>query len=292
MRKARIACIQYQLRPITDFKAFADQVTFFVDSAEDYGADFVLLPEFFTTQLMSFLPEREPVNAIRHLAEYTEPISALLAKLAQRFGVHIIGGTHPNVVDGRLYNTSFFIYPDGRIERQDKVHLTPTEKEYWRMEAGEALSVFETDKGRVAIAICYDSEFPELVRRYADAGAEILFVPFCTDDRQGYLRVYYSAQARCIENQMYVALTGTVGNLPRVAYMATHYGRASILTPSDFMFSRDGIAAEGDAGQEMLVVADVDLDLIAEARERGSVRNFKDRRPQLYDGEVVVKGRG
>lgn len=289
MRKVRIACIQYQLRPIQDFKAFEDQVTFFVDSAEDYDADLVLLPEFFTTQLMSFLPEREPVNAIRHLAEYTEPVVELLSRLAKRFGVHIVGGTHPNVVDGRLYNTSFFFFPDGRVERQDKIHLTPTEKEYWRMEAGEGLRVFDTEKGRVAIAVCYDTEFPELVRKYADAGAEVLFVPFCTDDRQGYLRVYYSAQARCIENQIYVALSGTVGNLPRVAYMATNYGRASILTPSDFMFSRDGIAAEGDPGQEMLVVADVDLDLIEEARRQGSVRAFRDRRPDIYARDVEVR---
>lgn len=289
MRKVRIACIQYQLRPIQDFKSFEEQVTFFVDSAEDYAADFVLLPEFFTTQLMSFLPEREPVNAIRHLAEYTEPVKELLARLATRFDVHIIGGTHPNVVDGRLYNTSFFVYPDGRVEEQNKIHLTPTEREYWRMEAGDQLKVFDTDKGRVAIAICYDCEFPELVRKYADAGCELLFVPFCTDDRHGYLRVRYSAHARCIENQIYVAMTGTVGNLPRVAYMATNYGRASILSPSDFPFARDGIAADGDVGQEMLVVADVDLDLIEEARTSGSVRPFRDRRADVYALDVEVR---
>lgn len=289
MRKTRIACIQYQLRPITDFRAFEDQVTFFVDSAEDYGADFVLLPEFFTTQLMSFLPEREPVNAIRHLAEYTEPVSALLQKLAMRFQTHIIGGTHPTVRAGRLYNTSFLFFPDGRIEQQDKIHLTPTERDYWRMEAGDALRVFETERGKVAIAICYDSEFPELARKLADAGAEILFVPFCTDDRQGYLRVRYSAAARCIENQFFVAMTGTIGNLPRVAYMATNYGKASILTPSDFSFARDGIAAEGDVGQEMLVVADVDLDLIAHARTQGSVRPYADRRPEIYAQAVELR---
>lgn len=288
MRKARIACIQYQLRAISDFKAFEEQVSFFVDSAEDYGADFILLPEFFSTQLMSFLPEKEPVNAIRHLAEYTDEVKALLCGLAKRFGVHIIGGTHPTVREGRLYNTSFFFWPDGSSAHQDKIHITPTEREYWRVEAGDGLRVFETEKGKVAIAICYDCEFPELVRSLADAGAEIVFVPFCTDDRQGFLRVLYSAHARAIENQFFVAIAGTVGNLPRVAYMATNYGRAAILTPSDFMFARDGIAAEGDVGQEMIVVADVDLDLIEEARKNGSVTNFYDRRRELYAGGVEV----
>jgi predicted amidohydrolase len=286
MRKARISCIQYQLRAIQTFDDFANQVSFFVDSAEDYQADFVVLPELFTTQLMSFLPEREPVNAIRHLAEYTPQIKELLAGLAQRFNVHIVGGSHPNVKDGRLFNTCFFVYPDGHIEEQDKIHITPTEREYWRVESGNEVKVFDTDKGRVAIAICYDVEFPELCRMLTDAGAEILFVPFCTDDRHGYLRVRNCAGARAIENQVFVAMTGTVGNLPRVQYMATNYGCASILAPSDFPFARDGIAAVGDPGMEMLVTADVDLDLLEKSRAEGSVRPFRDRRPEIYSASV------
>ncbi|MFZ9887665.1 MAG: carbon-nitrogen hydrolase family protein [Myxococcota bacterium] len=282
MRRARIACIQYQLRPIADFASFADQVGFFVESADDYDCDFVLLPELFTTQLMSFLPEREPVNAIRHLAEYTDQVVELLAGLAKRFRLHIVGGTHPRVQDGNLFNTSFFFWPDGTIGSQDKIHATPTEATYWRVTAGEQVSVFETHLGKVGIAICYDAEFPEYVRMLADAGAEILFVPYCTDDRQGYIRVRSCAQARAIENQLFVATAGTVGNLPKVQYMYTNYACSAILTPSDFPFARDGIAAEGNPNQEMILVADLDLDLLAESRARGSVRPFTDRRPHIY----------
>jgi predicted amidohydrolase len=288
MRKARIACIQFQLRPIQDFRAFADQVTFFVESADDYEADFVLLPELFTTQLMSFLPERDPVNAIRHLAELTDSVLELISGLAKQYKLHIIGGTHPRVAGGKLFNTSFFFYPDGSYEGQDKIHITPTERTYWRMESGDALRVFDTEHGRVGIAICYDAEFPELVRKLADAGAEILFVPYCTDDRQAFIRVRTCAHARAIENQIFVATAGTVGNLPRVPYMYTNYACSAILTPSDFPFARDGIAAEGNINQEMLVTADVDLDLLAESRESGSVRPFTDRRPDVYATEVLT----
>lgn len=288
MRRARIASIQYQLRAIGDFRSFEDQVTFFVESADDYDCDFALLPELFTTQLMSFLPEREPVNAIRHLAEYTEPVVELISRLAKRTKMHIIGGTHPRVVDGNLYNTSFFFWPDGSYDTQDKIHITPTERDYWRVSPGHAVRVFDTHLGRVGIAICYDCEFPEYVRMLVDAGAEIVFVPYCTDDRQGYIRVRSCAQARAIENQVIVATAGTVGNLPKVRYMYTNYACSAILTPSDFPFARDGIAAEGNPNQEMLIVADVDLDLLAEARAAGSVRPFTDRRPTIYGSNVEV----
>ncbi len=288
MRRARIACIQYHLRPIADFKSFEEQVGFFVESADDYDCDFALLPELFTTQLMSFLPEREPVNAIRHLAEYTEQVVALLSRLAKSAKMHIIGGTHPRVVDGNLYNTSFFFWPDGSYAAQDKIHATPTEADYWRMSPGNDVRVFDTQLGKVGIAICYDCEFPEYVRMLTDAGAEIVFVPYCTDDRQGYIRVRSCAQARAIENQVIVATAGTVGNLPKVRYMYTNYACSAILTPSDFPFARDGIAAEGNANQEMLVVADVNLDLLVESRNAGSVRPFADRRLDVYGRKVFV----
>jgi predicted amidohydrolase len=287
MRRTRISCVQYQLRAISNFAAFEEQVGFFVESADDYDADFVVLPELFTTQLMSFLPETEPVNAIRHLAEYTDAFVGLLQRLASEYGLHIVAGTHPRVTDGRLLNTSFFFWPDGHYDTQDKIHITPTEDAYWRVAAGDELKVFDTKHGKVGIAICYDAEFPEYCRKLADAGAEILFVPYCTDDRQAYMRVRSCAQARAIENQMFVATAGTVGNLPRVPYMYTNYACSAILTPSDFPFARDGIAAEGNPNQEMLVTADVDTDLLTESRAAGSVRPFRDRRPDVYANDVV-----
>ena len=125
-----------------------------------------------------------------------------------------------------------------------------------------------------------------MARVMAEAGAEILFVPSCTDGREGFCRVRYCAQARAIENQIYVAMTGTVGNLPLVPYMATNYGQAAILTPSDYFFARDGIAAEGTINQEQLVVADVDLDLLDEQRVNGSVIPLQDLIKDAYDNVV------
>jgi predicted amidohydrolase len=132
------------------------------------------------------------------------------------------------------------------------------------------------------VLICYDVEFPEAVRHLADEGAEILFVPFCTDNRQGYLRVRYCAQARAIENQIYVALTGNVGNLPDVMNMDVQYGQAVVFTPSDFAFARDGIAAEADSNEETVLVCDLDLDSLHQSRSSGTVTPRIDRRPDLF----------
>jgi len=130
--------------------------------------------------------------------------------------------------------------------------------------------------------ICYDSEFPELSRRLVDQGAQILFVPFLTDNRQAYCRVKYCCQARAIENQFYVAMAGNVGNLPRVNNVDIQYAQSCILTPCDYGFARDGIAADTAPNVEMVAIADLRIDTLLEARQSGAVRNLKDRRHDLY----------
>ncbi len=131
--------------------------------------------------------------------------------------------------------------------------------------------------------ICYDSEFPEAARYLSDEGAEIIFVPYCTDNRQGYLRVRYCSQARAVENQIYVAMAGCVGNLPDVTNMHINYAQAAVFTPSDYQFSRDGIAAEADSNEETILVCDLDLDDLEEARNLGTVRPLRDRRVDLFE---------
>jgi len=172
--------------------------------------------------------------------------------------------------------------PDGSSTLQSKLHITPSEKRYWGITGGDDLKVISTPKARVGVLICYDSEFPEAARYLADQGAEIIFVPYCTDDRQGYLRVRYCSQARAIENQVYVVTTGVIGNLPSVPAMDIHYARAAVYSPSDVEFARDGIQAEADANVEMLLVTDLDIGDLYRNRATGSVRPRIDRRRDLF----------
>ncbi len=287
--RVRIAAIQYMLRPIKCWEEFAHQVEFFVESAADYKSHFVLFPEFFTMQLLSYIQEDDPAKAVRELAKLTPEYEGLFRRLAIQSGMYIIGGTHPYEDDGHLYNTASLFTPHGKIFHQRKVHLTRAEKGPYQFSRGNEFCVFETDYGKVAILICYDVEFPEAARIVAEAGTEILFVPSCTDERQGFFRVRYCAHARAIENQLYVAVTGTVGNLPLVPHMSTNYGQAAILTPNDFYFARDGIAAEGTYNQEQIVVSDVDLALLDERRVNGTVIPLNDKLVEVYEHVAVYK---
>ncbi len=289
-RKVRVSCVQYMMRKTVSFTDFADQVVYFLDVAADYGSDFVLLPELFTLQLLSHLNATTPLEGIKKLSAYTPKLRKLLGENAQKYGLTIIGGSHPVHQNGKLYNVSHVCLPDGRVIEQFKLHITPNERKWWGISGGNQLAVIDTPKARVGVLICYDIEFPEPVRYLADAGAEIIFVPFCTDNRQSYLRVRYCAQARAIENHVYVALAGNVGNLPDVANMDVQYGQAAVLTPSDFAFSRDGIAAEADANEETVLVCDLDLDALHHARDAGTVTPRLDRRADIFQFVATFPG--
>lgn len=285
--RVRIAAVQYHLRHIPDLAGFESQVDFVLDAAAEYRPQFVVMPEIFTTQLLSLVDFSDVRRAVRELSTYTPAYLSLLRKHAMRHGYYLIGGSHPTMREGRLYNTAYLFTPSGQIFEQDKLHRTRWEKEYWDTTAGEKLSLFETPFGKIAILVCYDIEFPELARMVSEAGADILFVPSCTDDRQGYLRVRYCCHARTIENQVYVAMTSTVGNL-RASGLGMHYGQAAILSPSDFPFARDGIAAEGIANAEQIVVGDVDIALLGHNRLNGTTIPLLDKRKELYNAPVVL----
>lgn len=281
-RKVRISCVQYQMRKIQSYEQFAEQVAYFVDIAADYGSDFVLLPELLTVQLLSITKTLSPEEGMRRLADYEERIFETFRDLARRYDITLIGGSTPVRRSGRLLNICPVCLPDGTIVEQPKIHITPNERRWWGISGGNEVPVISTPTARIGVMICYDSEFPEVARLLVDEGAEILFVPYCTDNRQGFLRVRYCCQARAVENQAYVAMAGTVGNIPDVVNMDINYAQAAVFAPSDYAFARDGIVAEGESNEETILVCDLDLDDLHESRNTGTVRPFKDRRLDLF----------
>ena len=278
----RITTIQYMMKAIDSFDEFAVQCEYYTDVASGYGSDFAVFPEIFTLQLLSFLPEKSPSRAIRRLAEYTEDYIELFTMLSVKYNINIIAGSHFVEEENKIYNISYLFRRDGTIEKQYKLHITPNERKWWGVSEGDEVKVFDTDCGKIAIQICYDIEFPELARIAVDKGANIIFTPFCTDDRQGYLRVRYCSQARAVENQVYTVIAGTVGNLPHVENMDIQYAQSGIFTPSDFSFPRDGIVGECHPNIDTVVVGDVDLELLRRHRKSGSVTQLRDRRLDLF----------
>lgn len=283
--RVRVASSQYWIRPIRDWKEFAEQAGSVARTAADYGSRLVVFPEYFTTQLLC-LPDpagkRGPGDSLRarihalagHLPAYLE----LFRGLARKHGIYIVGGTIPAraAASRAVTNESYLFAPSGKVASQGKLHMTRFEKEDWKISPAGKLKVFETDFGKLAIAICYDVEFPEIVRAAARAGARLIVVPSCTDNRQGLLRVRYCAQARAIENQVYLIQSCTVGGLPSIPSVHLNYGISSILTPSDYRFARDGILAEAEPNEETIVIGDLSFKELEDSRRKGTVLPFQD----------------
>lgn len=279
----RLGLIQWQMRPYKNLDELLQQAEFFIDSVSGYRSDFALFPEFFNAPLMAennHLPEAE---AIRELAKHTEAIVQKFSEFSVSYNINIITGSMPEMKGDRLYNVGHICKRDGSVERYEKLHVTPDEAKIWGMQGGTGLQTFDTDCGKIGVLICYDVEFPELSRLLADDGMDILFVPFLTDTQNGFSRVHHCAQARAIENECYVAVAGSVGNLPKVHNMDIQFAQSMVFTPCDFSFPTNGVKAEATPNAEMILIADVDIDLLRELNQFGAVRNLKDRRKDIFE---------
>jgi predicted amidohydrolase len=219
---------------------------------------------------------------MRSLADLTVELRDAMLEMAMKYNTNIVAGSLPVFEDDKLFNAAYLCRRDGTWDSQYKLHVTPDEAYYWGLQGGKKLKVFDTDIGKIGILVCFDVEFPELARTLTDRGIKILLVPYWTDTKNSYLRVRRCAQARAIENECYVAITGSVGNLPKVENMDIQYSQSAIFTPSDFAFPHDAVAAEATPNTEMTLLADLDLDLLKEIRKHGSVRNLESRRRDLY----------
>ncbi len=290
-REVRLGVVQWQMRAAWEIDSIIDQAEYFIDTVSDYQSDFILFPEFFNAPLLVQYNEESQAKAMRRLAEVTEPILSKMREFAVSYNVNIIAGSMPMVERNRLYNVAYLCRRDGTYEAVKKIHITPSERDSFGMVGGNEIRALDTDCGKIGILICYDVEFPELPRLLKEQGAEILFVPYMTDLQTGYQRVRFCAHARAVENEFYVAITGCVGNLPRVDNMDIQYSKSAVFSPSDFSFPSTGIMAESTPNTEMVLIADIDMDLLKHLSDQGSVNNWKDRRTDLYELKLKKRRR-
>ena len=239
----RLGLIQWQMRTYEGLEDLMHQAEYFIDTVAGYRSDFALFPEFFNAPLMAAYNHMSEPEAIRELAGFTDTIIERFSELSVSYNINIISGSMPEMIDGKLYNVGYLCKRDGSVERFEKIHVTPDEAKVWGMQTGNIVKTFDTDCGKIGILICYDVEFPELSRLLAEEGMDILFVPFLTDTQNGYSRVKLCAQARAVENECYVAIAGSVGNLPNVHNMDIQYAQSAVFTPCDFAFPSNGIKA-------------------------------------------------
>jgi predicted amidohydrolase len=283
MKNLRIATVQHELSNLDDKNQFWNRLASRIREAAEKGANLIIFPEYLTAHLLSLEAAMTHNEACVYLEERTAMYVQFFRLHSQEWNVTILAGTHICREEKEFFNKAFMFFPDGRIETQKKLHLTPEEQSRWPLAAGDELHVFETEWGKISILICYDIEFPELARNAAERGVELILCPSYTNTMAGYHRVRFCSQVRAIENQLFVALSGLVGHLQEERLQVdSGYCLAGVFTPCDFPFTEDGIIEIGDSNRDMIVYADVDFSKLRENRLRGAVAPFYDRRPDLY----------
>ena len=288
----RVAAAQYPIDPIESLAAWRTKLDGLVAEAAARGARLAVLPEYAAMELTALL-----APAVRaDLAAQLDALQALVpayvegcAAIARRHGVHLLAGSMPERVGEGYRNRARLFAPSGACGVAEKLQMTRFEREQWQVSPGEAGAVFETELGVLGVAICYDSEFPLIVRRLVDAGADVILVPSCTDTLAGYARVRVAAAARALEGQCYVVTSHTVGDAPWAPAVDENHGAAAVLAPPDRGFPDDGVVAQGELDRPSWVLAELDLDAIARVRAAGQVLNHRDWATELHHGAPVVR---
>ncbi len=288
-RSVRLGLVQWQMRYYPTIEDMFRQAEYFIDSISSYRSDFAVFPEFFNAPLLAHWKSKTEAEGMRQLAAYTDQILERFRNWAVVYNVNIITGSMPMLQGQNLKNVGFLCHRNGKVDQYEKIHITPDEERYWGLTGGTQVKSFDTDAGVIGILICYDVEFPELARILANDRIQVLFVPFLTDTHNAYMRVRHCAAARAVENECFVAITGSVGNLPQVENMDLHYSQSVVFTPCDFAFPANGIKSEATTNTEMVLISDVDLSLLEDLHFRGSVKNLLNRRNDLYKVHMMER---
>jgi predicted amidohydrolase len=278
-----LALAQYPISRFTSFAAWAGNAADWVAKAGD--ADLLMFPEYGGMELAALLPENLQQNLrgqIPALEKFHADFVAVWSALAKKHGVYIQAPTLPVAAGGMVTNRAYLFAPSGRAEFQEKRQMTRFEREKWGITGGSTLKLFDIGETRLGIAICYDIEFPLIAHALAVAGADLVLAPSCTDTMAGANRVHVGARARALENQIYVAVTPTVGEAPWSPAVDRNIGWAAAYAAPDHGFPDDGVLARGELNQPGWVLAELDFGRLKSARRHAQVFTARD-----WDGQAL-----
>lgn len=287
-----IACAQYGVRRHENWAAFEADLRAWIQTAADADAKMLVFPEYAAmvlTSLKGEVPQNDLQAQIHAMQDFRERYIDLHAELAREFKVYLLAGSFPwRMESGAYCNRAWLLGPKGQRGFQDKQVMTRFERETWHIGRGEPCKVFDTELGRIGIAICYDSEFPLLVRAQVEAGADLVLVPSCTDSLAGYERVHVAARARALEAQCHVAQSVLVGEAPWSEAIDVNVGAAGVFGPPDLGFPSDGVLARGELNRPGWVYAHINRNRVAEVRRNGQVLNHAHWRESCPDATAPM----
>lgn len=277
----KIACSQYFMKAHKTLEDFKENAEKWVKEASDNKARLLVFPEYGSIELISLLPPEVQTDLALQLNEiqnFRDDFIQLYVELAKKYDVYIIAPSFPWLETPDYYiNRAFMINPNGLYSYQDKQMMTRFEEEQWMVSTPKekVLNVFEVDDVKVGISICFDVEFPDFARELALLGVEVLVAPSCTEGYAGMNRVHVGARARALENQFYVVVSQTVGEVHYSEAIDKNTGMAAIYSTCDFGFPVDGIIVQGLVNSPQWVYGEIDTNLVANVRNDGQVLNFQ-----------------
>ena len=299
-RVIRVAAWQYPIEHVESWGAWRAKLADGIAEAAARGAALCVVPEYASMELTALLPEPAPATLAAQLDALQPLLPGYLetyAEQARRHRIAIVGGSFAErVASGQIHNRARVHGPAGDAVAVEKLQMTRFERERWGVAPGAGQTVIDLGPlgdrfagASLGVALCYDAEFPLLVRRLAVAGADLVAVPSCTDAAAGYHRVRVACQARALENQCYVVQAPTVGSAPWSIAVDENAGAAGAFAPPDRGMPDDGVVALGPRDVPTWVVADLDLDAIEAVRRDGQVLGHRDwDRPGHTAGSVAT----
>lgn len=235
------------------------------------GAEIIILPEMFNCPYDN---KYFPMFAEYYPGESTQ----LLSNLARELSVYIVGGSIPEKENGNIYNTSFTFNRDGNlIARHRKIHLFDVNienginfKESNTFTPGKDATIFDTEFGKIGVAICYDMRFPELIRKMTLKGAKIIIIPAAFNMTTGPAHWHLTSRSRALDNQIYFIGASPARNR-KAKYIA--YGHSLVVDPWGTIIVEAG-------SSEQILYGNIDLDLINKVRNQLPL--LKHRREEIY----------
>lgn len=273
-----VAAAQYPLEATGSMEVWTGKISRWVAEGAAAGARLLVFPEYGSIELAAIHGDAVAADlgaTLRAVADADDATAQIWRGLAARHGVYILAPSGPSKRGEAYVNAARLFAPSGAIGVQDKLILTPFERD-WGLVAGHAQRVFDTELGRIGIAICYDSEFPLLVRALAEAGADIILIPACTEHESGSQRVRTAAMARALEGQISTVVSSTIGESSWSTVVDRNYGAAGIFVPPDIALAMTGVLAEGEPNAAGWIVGEIDVAGLARLREDGEMRNRAD----------------
>lgn len=272
MKKCKVGVIQMHID--SDKSINLQTAKNFIKKAHTDRVDIVILPEMFCC------PYRASKFPLYSEPEYG-PTYQFLSNLSKEYGIYLVGGSVPEKDSyGNIYNTSYVFNRTGnKIGKYRKIHLFDVIingkniKESKTISPGDSICVFDTEYGKIGLAICYDFRFPELARNIVDAGAECIIVPAAFNMKTGPVHWELMFKSRAVDNQIY-----TIGCAPSRDYNASYvsYGNSLVVSPwGDIINILDD--------KEGYFVCELDFDYVNQIRSELPL--LKHRRKDIYNLE-------